>query len=230
MLPVLLALTGLAAAQDRAPIELGLRGRSLSLPAPVLNAWLFKDESGQERPKIGALAGGLELTLDAPGAPWTFYLEYIRSSTPAGYWDDVEDPPEHDDGQWITPTGVGLVTLGADVAHEFAVTPNDKPVWLGFLLGGGLGLGVRAGTLERWYAGANLTDDPVADPGCLPDAPAYERYSQCASDGIIKAMPVVPMIDANLAFKLNIGEHAWLRLDGGLHTLVYGGFAAGAQF
>lgn len=230
MLPLLFALAGPAAAQDGPPVEVGLRGRTLHLPGPVLNGWLTTDESGYDRPKVGAWAAGLEVTIDAPGAPWTFYLEYIKSTTQAGYWDDVDDPPEYDDGQWIQPSNVALITLGADVGHEFALTSADKPVWLGLVLGGGLGLGVRTGTVERWYAGTNLTDDPSSDPGCLPDSPAYDRYQTCASDGIIKAMPVVPMIDANLALKLNITEHAWLRLDGGLHTMLYGGFAVGAQF
>ena len=231
MLSALLMLSTMTAAQAT-PMEAGLRGRYLTLPDAWMNPWLVEESpSGFARPQVNAWITGAEFTLNNPDARWTFYLERTGLRIDEGYWDDVDEPADPNDGHWVKPEGLlGLVTLGANVGQQWAITDKEKDVWLGFVLNGGLGAGILTGKLTRWTAGANLSSDPVLDEDCLPNSTADLRYTECGDDGEEPIPPVLPLIDLNLGFNLNITEHAYFRIEGGLHTFVYGGIAAGGRF
>ena len=57
------------------------------------------------------------------------------------------------------------------------------------------------------------------------------RKDTCTPDTesatILKALPV---IDLTLGLKLNLGPHAAVRLEGGIHDALYWGVAAGGPF
>ena len=231
MIAAVLALSLTAHAQEKGPMEVGVRGRWLTLPDSFLNAWVYPESAGFQRPHIGGWAAGAEYNLHTPGARWTFYGELYRFTMQAGYWDDVEDDDLHDDGNWLDPdTALGMVAIGANVGQEIPITSDESNVWLGFDISGGLGIGLRTGNITKWYGGSNLIEDPVVDETCLPDSSAYDRKDSCDPDGFIKVPPVLPLLDFNLGLKIHMGEHAWLRLEGGLHDLFYAGGAAGGRF
>ena len=224
-------------ANTTTPIDVGLRFKSMSLPLGLLSAWVF-DEADHPLPAIGATSFGAEFTIEQPTTHWTFYLERFNFHIADGYWDDVEAPPDHTDGDWLEPSsGFGLVAFGANTGQEWALTKKTKEVWLGIGVDGGLGLGIKTGHITQWYSGSDLISDPVADSTCGADEVAYDRATAtaehdqpCGDDGEVKLIPVLPLLDFNLSLSVHIADHAYVRLEGGLHDMPYYGGAIGAHF
>jgi hypothetical protein len=210
-------------------LEFGFRGRYMSVPDSILDFWYF-DQDGDEadpsplpRPRVRGYALGAEFVLRKNPSNWIFYGEYGGNLLEGGYWDDIEEPAAHDDGDYIVAEGFGIVIFGANYAHEITATP-----WLGFQFGGGLGVAFATGHLTQWNHGS---DTGNTDPDCYPQSAAYERYEQgCAADGDKRVPTVVPMVDINASARFNFTERAHLRIEGGLHDLLYAGMAVGAVF
>lgn len=214
-------------------MELNLRGRYVALPDSILDIWYVnEDEEGANplpRPKGRGYVVGLEYVVkprpfEAKVYPnWMFYAEYMGNTMGEGYWDDRdEDSVTHDDGDWIRPDGFGLLIGGANVAAEFELKP-----WVSFLVGGGLGVAVVTGELTQWSPGGF---EENTEPDCLPTAAAYERVDLCADDGPKTVPGVLPMVDISAGFRFNLGDQANIRIEGGLHDLLYVGMAGGIVF
>ncbi|MEQ1569317.1 MAG: hypothetical protein ABMA64_27010 [Myxococcota bacterium] len=208
-------------------MEFGIRVRSVSIPRTVLNTWFFdqNDENWayiEERPAVRGTAMGLEYGVRGAKANGTFYVEFVDSAVRGGYWDDREEPADHLDGDFLVPsTGMGLVTLGANSAYEAHFVHLDQTggrFGLSFLTGGGLGVGVLAGSLDRWRP------DNMGNP-------AYKRYLDGLPPDSGKELPrVYPMVDLNFGLRMNFGDLVVWRIEGGLHTLLYYGTSVGVSF
>lgn len=213
----------------------GVRFRHAWMPSSLLDIWYFEgDEEGAlgfERPRISADVFGLEygLALDSGGGPsFLFWIERMPFRMGEGYWDDKESPADHADGDWLRPEkGLGLWTVGANYVHELPITSSAAPVWVSFHVGGGIGLGFTSGQITQWHPGFH---DDSADPDCLPDALAVDRYATCGSDGTVRIPGLVPILDLSIGPKVHITERAMVRLDLGLHDLPYAGIAGGGVF
>lgn len=230
-LALLAALTAPAAAQDEPPeLSVGARYRRMFLPSGLLDAgWFDSDDEGAlpyDRPRISAHLAGLELTVRPDPASFIFYAEYIAVQMPDGYWDDREDPPDHLDGDWLEAEGLGVFAIGANLAHEVALTDSSQDTWLGLTFGGGVGLGVSKGTIRQWHPGWH---EASADPDCRPDDVAPDRL-ECAVDEESGLWPVVPIVDLTVGPRLHIAQRAFVRIDAGLHDMLYLGGAAGGVF
>ncbi len=201
--------------------ETGFRYRHLWIPRGIMDTWYFDADAAdwpyiEGRPGVVANAYGLEYCYRSRGTNGIFYVEFIDAAVNAGYWDDVEEPPDHLDGDWLVPTaGLGMVAFGADYAYEaHAVRIEDTGGAFGWswLFGGGLGLGVRTGAMSTWGP-----DQTNGNPG-------YKRYHDGEpSDGVKKLPGAIPMVDVNVSSRFNFGNRATLRLEGGLHTFVFVG-------
>lgn len=208
-------------------MDFSVRVRAVSIPRPILNTWFFDDNDPswayiEPRPAVKGTALGLEYGLRGPKANGTFYLEFVDSGVGAGYWDDKEDPANHLDGDFLVPsTGMGLVAIGADSAYEAHLVYLDQTggrFGMSFFTGGGLGVGVLAGNLDRWRP-----DDQ--------GNPAYKRYLDGLPPDSGKELPrVYPMVDVNFGLRFNFGDLVVWRLEGGLHTLLYYGSSVGVTF
>lgn len=239
-LPLLaLAFSAGLAADDapagRPPMEVGLRYRSLSVPDGVVDAWAYDNDDADpapvDRPKVRARAIGLEYSLVQPAGTWTFYVEQIKNLTAPGYWDDVDDGEiDHDDGQWIDGSDLAIYGLGASTAKEIPISSNKNPAYVSFTAGGGLGIGLVTGSLQRWYPSQSITDETVID-NCVDDQDGVAAYDRtgCESDGEVRIPTVVPLVDINLGLKLNF-PYGYLRLEGGVHDMLYWGAALGGHF
>lgn len=209
-------------------MEVNARGRYLFIPNSLLDIWYERHEGESiERPTIRAYAVGLEYVIRDEQANGIFYLEYMPLLTQEGYWDDRDNPPVYTDGSFVDPQGVGLVALGANYAYEVRATE-----WLSFMTGAGLGVAIKTGELVEWEPGEpEGAPQDNTDPSCLPTGTAYERYEAgCADDGPIRVPPVLPVVDVNVGFRFNFSDKASLRVEGGLHDLIYGGAALGITF
>ena len=61
--------------------------------------------------------------------------------------------------------------------------------------------------------------------------PAYKLYLEGEPpEGDKRIPPVYPMVDINTGLRFNFGDRAVLRIEGGLHTLVYWGGTLGIMF
>jgi hypothetical protein len=211
-------------------MEANFRFRSMSIPSSILDIWFFdSDDPGAnpfDRPQVRTYAFGVEYVLKPKPMNWIFYYEYVASGMKEGYWDDAEQPPNHDDGDWLKPNGFGMHIVGANYAHELDVTPTDRAVWLSMLFSAGLGVGVVSGELETWHPGTN---DGIRND-CLRDAPAYERKDECPSDGQVNLPGLLPILDLTMSARVNFDNRATARLDVGLHNLFYIGGAVGTVF
>jgi hypothetical protein len=220
-----------AVRQPRAmPMEVNLRGRYLTVPDPIIDIWFFdEDDEGAnpyERPGVRMYALGVEYVLKPRPANWIFYYEYIGSSIEEGYWDDVEEPAQHDDGDWIQPDRLGMHALGFNYAHEVDATDPTKDVWLSFLFGAGLGFGIMTGEMVQWHPGGNES----VENDCALDDPSYLRKDTCPSDGPKRIPGVLPIVDLTASARINFAEHANLRIDAGIHDMLYVGSAVGVVF
>ena len=206
-------------------MEVNVRTRWLSIPDSILDIWFYNelDQDGlhPERPRVRALGTGLEYVIRQGPATGLFYVDYLHGKMDEGYWDDVEQPSAHDDGDWIEPDGIGVLVLGSNYGHEIYATN-----WLSFLFGGGIGIGVVTGDLTNWAPGSSSDKDEA----CLTESPAYYRKDYCAPDGAKRIPAVVPMVDISASSRVHFGDQANLRVDIGLHNMLYVGAAFGAVF
>ena len=212
-------------------MEIGFRGKSLSVPNSILDLWYFNENDGglsQPRPKVQAYSIGLEFVLksrpedgDIGSSNGIFYFDWMANLTDAGYWDDVEDPPNHLDGDYVVPTkNLGMLVVGADYAYEIHMVRTAQTngnFGLSMLVGAGLGVGVLIGDLEYW--------------GNDQGIPAYTRFENGdPSDGIKRIPKVLPMLDVNIGLRFNIADRFVMRFEGGLHDMFYFGGTAGIMF
>lgn len=208
-------------------LTFGLRLRAVSVPKGLLDVWFFDDDDQdwayiEPRPRVRGTAFGLELGLRRPNSQGIFYAEFVDAGLADGYWDDVENPAEHLDGEYLAPSaGLGLVAFGLNYAAEIhALRTEDTGGRFGasFLVGGGLGLGVLVGELDRWGP------DNQGNPG-------YKRYLDGLPPDDDKNLPrVFPMVDINVAVRADFGSRVLWQLEGGLHTMLYYGTSLAVVF
>ena len=203
------------------------------VPRSIIDIWYFsEDEAGARsefpRTNIGAHVMGLEVALEPAPASFLFYAEYWKVRMDDSYWDDREDPPNHNDGDWLSPQNLGIVALGSDFGHELVLSSDAKPVWLGLRLGGGLGLAIPTGRIDQWHIGRDFSTETTN--ACMPQGASWERKDQCDPDEQLGLPPVAPILDLDFALRLHLGESGLLRIDTGLHNMVYFGVAGGAVF
>lgn len=208
--------------------EVGLRTRRISLPRDFLD-FQFTDQDSDgwpidtDRPYINGFAYGMEFVIQSEKTAGIIWFSYWDSNMPEGYWDEVEDPPDYADGDWLRPTpNLGLITFGGDYAYAVPMvklSQTRQAFGMDFMVGGGLGLGLMVGQLDRWIP---------SDSG----EPAYVLVEQGEppSDNPKKIPRVWPIVDVNLGFRFNFGDRVTLRLEGGLHTLLYYGGSLGFRF
>lgn len=216
-------------------MEVNFRGRYMFLPDSILDIWYFQHEGeGFERPNIAAYTLGVEFVVKDKSANGIFYVEYINPLFKEGYFDDVEEPPDYDDGSYIVPDKFGLVAIGANYAYS--IRAND---WFEFLIGAGLGVGIKLGNLTEWQPGEpeGTTDGNNVDADCGTTSPAYERRASledggagCGDDGTVQIPGAIPFVDVNLGPRFNFSDRGSLRIEVGLHNLPYVGMSGGITF
>ena len=214
-------------------MQFNARVRYMGVPDSLMNIGFFNaNDPGANpfpRPKLHGWAMGAEYVFNNDSANYVIYAEYLKPTLKEGYWDDVEVPADHSDGDWVRPDGLGAVVIGGTYLHEIEAIPVDPEhkVGLSFLFGAGLGLTVITGGLEVWHPG-NSTDN--THPDCLGSSPAFDRYTQCASDGYERIPKVLPMVDLQASARVNFANHFHIRIDGGIHDVLFLGTALGAVF
>lgn len=208
-------------------MEFGFRSRMVSIPKSIMDIWYFDIEDPnwayiEGRPSIKGYSLGMEFIVRSENTNGIFYGEFLDSEMSEGYWDDVEEPADHLDGDFVAPSpGFGLVTVGADYAYEahFVRTRDTQGRFgLSLLVGGGLGIAVMTGKMDRW--GPDLDGNP-----------AYKRYLDGVPADGDKSLPrVYPMVDINTGLRFNIADRLAFRFEGGLHSVMYYGASAGVMF
>ena len=226
---------GIGSTSRRTEMEVNFRGRYLMIPKAFMNPFFFDpdtDDTPYEyaQPRIQAFAVGAEYVLKLTPLNWIFYYEYFGNAMDEGYWNDREEPAEHDDGDWVRPNGFGMHVLGFNIANEVPLSDPNEEVWVSFLIGGGLGAGLVVGELETWHPGSN--DAANANSECGADGPAYQRRELCpdAPDDSKSLSPVLPVIDLTASFRVNFASRASMRLDFGIHDMLYVGGTVGGVF
>ncbi len=214
-------------------MEINFRGRYLTVPDGFLDIWYY-DEGDEgvtlDRPKIKAWGVGLEWWARwETGACFTVFFDYLGHMIEPGYWDDVEEPANHQDGEYLVPSRLGIIDFGFGPGYEAKITP-----WMGFMFWGGIGPLFMTGEFDHWVHGSNATGDPNCSEGQLSDPlnkPAYERYEAgCGSDGAKRIPKVLGVVDLVAAIRFDFNQRANLRIEGGIHDLPFVGMATGVTF
>lgn len=218
----------------RFDMELGFRGRYMNVPDAILDIWFYDiDDDGyaysEARPQVHAYTVGLEFVIKskvdpdlAGGNNGIFWIQWVDNMTGEGYWDDVESPHDPFDGDYIVPTNnLGMVALGADYAYELHMvkTMNTNGNFgMSMLVGAGLGVGVLIGQIDY----------------CRPNAgtPSYQRCTDRSNlePEPKRLPPVFPILDVNIGMRFNFGDRFVIRLEGGVHDMIYGGGSVGLMF
>ena len=205
------------------------RGRWLSVPDSVMDIWFFNgsdfDGTHPERPSISAYSIGLEYVITQGTANGIFYVDWMRSLMSEGYWDDVEDPPNQNDGDYVKPSGLGMVALGANYGFGIPLNPGNPDFEAAIMIGGGLGIGFLTGELQKWDAHQDSSGVVYI---------AYEWYNHPDGtpepDGTTRIPGVLPLVDINMGMRFTIAQQATIRLEGGLHDMLYLGSSVGVVF
>ena len=216
-------------------MEINFRGRYLTLPDGLLDIWYYDegdDGVTMDRPKVRAWGVGLEWWARwETGACFTVFFDYLGHMIDEGYWDDVEEPANHHDGEYLVPSRLGIIDFGFGPGYEAKITP-----WMGFMFWGGLGPLFLTGEFDHWVHGSNAENDPYCEQGdgTLSDpvnSPAYERYAAgCGSDGAKRIPSVLGVVDLVVALHFDFNQRANLRIEGGIHDLPFVGMATGVTF
>jgi hypothetical protein len=206
-------------------MEVNVRVRAMSVPRSILDTW-YRDEDDPEwayvegRPKIAGTTAGLEYVVKGNNQNGLFYVEYTDSAMKDGYWDDPDE--SYIDGDYLRPSkGLGLIGVGANYAYGAPLVKlgdTQGRFQLDFLIGGGLGVGILAGRLDRWEY------DDLGNP-------SYKQFLDGDEPTGTTGVPrVLPLVDVNSGLRFTLGDRAVFRIEGGLHTLLYWGVAGGVTF
>lgn len=204
-------------------MNVNVRTRYLHLPGAILDTFTDAHEGdAYPRPTPRGYSIGLEWVMESKGNQGIFYLDWAGAKLDDGYWDDLDDDPT--DGSWLEANKLGMVMIGANYASEIPF--ND---WLALNVGGGLGLGIPTGEIQEWKPG---WEEDLQDPDCGATQPSYVRAQTlgCTSDGPVQLWRTFPVVDLNLGLRFKINDQASIRVEGGLHDLLYGGVAGGIVF
>ena len=206
--------------------EVNIRGGWATVPASVLDIWYFDGEDNggthQERPRAHAYGIGLEYVIRTDEANGIFYLGYMPSLMKGGYWDDREDPPDYQDGDYVNPDHLSLFNIGANYAFEVKIQP-----WVSLLFGGGLGIGIRGGSIDKWDS--KIVTDSNGDQYKLLPWENFEQNPDTPDDSY-DIPKVLPVIDIQAGVRFTISEQANIRIYGGLHNLIFVGSSVGVVF
>lgn len=225
-----------AASEDAAPrrkrqmdFEFGFRIRRMTVPRGLMDIWYHDDDDprwplAEDRPYINGWSYGFEFIAKDDRANAIIWVDWVHSGMPTGYWDDVEDPPNFNDGDYLRPSNnLGLFTAGADYMYDIPMVRHEQTkgiFGMSFNVGAGLGVAFMMGRLERW-----IPDDAA-------DRPAYLLFQEGQpANADDKDIPrVYPMVNFNAGLRFNFANRFVLRFEGGLHTMLYYGASAGFQF
>jgi hypothetical protein len=216
-------------------VEVGLRYRSLSVPNSLMAIW-FTDASddewvraGEDRPDISATSIGVEYILKWDMSNTIIYFDYISSRTIGGYWDDRDD--DWDDGSYVLPTdNLALLNLGADYLANIKlikIEQTEGKFGLDLMLGGGLGVAFVTGDVRYWEQNEQSQTRSWRKYECYLTNPVDGVQTKGACSGVdttplVQKIPrVLPMIDVIAALRFNIMDKTAIRLEGGLHDLLY---------
>ena len=204
--------------------DINLTYRSASLPDGWLDAY-FSNEN-EARPILKTQNFGLEYARTKENTTWVLYYEFIQNKTLAGYWDDLEEPLDRSDGVWISPEAVNMHTLGFQSIYNIRIPiPNDA-FTIDALIGGGLGIGVLTGSIERWHNGT--TDYATSNQNCDILEDAKVRSKECSNSPDVDGLPipVLPVLDLSTGVQLRYAR-ATTKIMFGFHNLPYVGVSVG---
>ncbi len=226
--------------ENKLTYEVSLRARYMGLPKSFMDLWdtrakdegwaLSKDaapdwDHPRDRPTIHGIAYGLEVAFRKGNGGGAVFFDWVDSNMKEGYWDDRDDNPAPEDfldGDYLVPAkNLGIIMFGGDYQYEVPIVKpelTNNAFAMHFHVGTGAGLALMVGKLDRWVPGEN-------------DEPSFQLYDQGDAPNSEKKIPrVLPVVDLNVGLKFTFADRLVLRVEGGLHTLLYGGGSLGMRF
>ena len=204
--------------------DINVTYKNASLP----DGWLdsFFSNGDEERPTLKTESFGLEYARTKDKTTWVLYYEYIQNKTKSGYWDDLEEPLDRSDGVWVKPVDVNMHTLGFQSVFNINIPVQQEKLTINALIGGGLGIGILTGSIERWHNGA--TDYAQNNNNCVPFGDAIVREALCGNNPDVDGLPipVLPVLDLSTGVQVRYDRFS-TKIMFGIHNLPYVGFSLG---
>ena len=150
-----------------------------------------------------------------------FYFDYIDSNMEPGYWDDQDDPPDHLDGDFLKPeNNFGFAALGADYYQDIPILKSDKTN--------------GAFALHFWWEAASdsACGQATSNTG-RQQTPVTRATSSISTESprlAQRTSPIHPPPRRKRGAAFAFGDRASIRLEGGLHSMIYWGASAGVMF
>ena len=223
---LLLFFSAFAGDDTNATNEISATFRTGTIPDSWLDS-VFSNGDDYARPTIATRGFGLEWSSSKDSTSWILYYEFIQNQTTAGYWDDLEEPLDRTDGVWVKPVDLSLHTIGFQSNFAVNIPIEVEKLDVDLLFGGGLGIGLLTGKIERWH---NSVTDEAQGSSCAMPGPAILRVEICPDNPDASALPipVLPVVDLSTSIRIRYDRFT-SRFMFGLHNNPYFGVAVGAS-
>lgn len=210
------------------PIQYGVGFRLRNVRVPQAELELFVERSGGGASNLGL---GLDFVRRRGDLELQLGFEYEKITPGSGVWikkgDNVAAGAEAD--YILTPEqageALGWFTIEFTFLNHAAITDQ-----FAIRYGGGAGLGIVTGSLQRYDIICNGATNEMPEPGCVP--PRFSgngSYSGGDAPKKYELPPVFPVVNAIIGLQFKPNENVTINLEGGIRTLLFFGLS-GAYF
>lgn len=214
-------------AEPEVEYGLDLRVRQVFVPSALLNLFVERHAGGASNTGYGVdlvrRRGDLELQLG---------FEYEKLEVKEGVWiasgDNVAGGDEADYLLSAERAGESLSWF----TIEFTFLNHAKIAdWLAFRYGGGAGLGIVLGGLQKYDVACVGATNSTPEPGCRPvQVNGGQGIDVDGAPADYDLPPVFPVVNAIIGFQIRPTKKSVINIEGGIRTLPFVGVSAGYFF
>jgi len=210
-----------------------IRLRYVAVPKGLLDLFVDRSPGGANSSLIGPFGLGLDLVRRRGNLELQLGFEYEQFATPEGVWinsgDNVAGGDEAD--YMISPERAGKAIGWFTIEFTFL---NHAPIgkYVAIRYGGGAGLGIITGGIQKYDVICNGATNENPEPGCVPTGITSPSGAQGTGNGQggpndYDLPPVFPVVNAILGVQIRPTPKSVVNIEGGIRTIPFFGISAG---
>lgn len=203
-----------------------LRLRRVSVPQSVLELFVERAAGGAGNTGFGVdlvrRRGTIELQLG-------FEFEHIQPG--AGVWINKGDNVANgDEADYIISADQAGTSLGWFTVEFTFLNHAEITKKVAFRYGGGAGLGILTGELQKYDVACVGATNDTPDPGCKPQALGGMGVDANNSPEPYDLPPVFPVVNAIIGLQIKPTPKSVINIETGIRTIPFLGVSAGYFF